>query len=546
MCAVMTSTEPCPQELSARHGRRAPHPALPPARRRLAVVAGLAASAVIASVLAGPDAVAAGGAPSPGATGIGDSLYPTLGNGGYTVSHYDLDLRYATAAPSQQLEGTVTVQAVATQALSRFDLDFSGDGVGAVTVDGRPARFSRDGEELVITPARPLAKGRPFAVRVSRFTSTPSVANAQDFLSTVFVQTPDGSVWAGQPNGSHRIFPCNDHPRDKASFSYRIDVPAGTTAVANGVLTHRSTAGGRTVWQYEQPEPMATELAQVAVGALTVVPRKSVDGTVVRDVIPTRLVADLEPKLAAVEGQLAWMQRKVGDYPFRTYGSLIADADLGFALETQTLSLYDLSFFTGTPQGYWDPVMLHELAHQWFGDSVAPSDWADVWQNEGHATWYETTYAAEKGFLADDTGIADFTELMKTLYSLGDSWRATDGPVASPKSGDVYDLFNENVYYGGALVLYALRQKIGDAAFQRVERAWVSTHRGRSASTADFIALAASIGGRDVAPFLHDWLYGTTTPAMPGHPDWTVDPVSSAAARTAAASLHTLRPLVRH
>ena len=526
-------------------------------RRRPGLVAGAAASAVVVSLLAGPDARAAGdlaapdgpagGRPSPGAPGIGDTLYPTLGNGGYTVAHYDLDLRYATSAPSQALDGTVTVHAVATQALSRFDLDFSGTGVGDVIVDGRAAAFRRDGEELVITPARPVAKGSPFVVTVRHFTAAPTVANSADFLSTIFVQTPDGSVWSGQPNESHRIFPCNDHPKDKASFSYRIDVPAGTTAVANGVLADRRTASGRTVYRYEQPEPMATELAQVAVGALTVVPRATTDGVVVRDVLPTRLVADLGPKLAVENAQLQWMRRKVGGYPFRTYGSLVADADLGFALETQTLSLYDLSFFR-YPQSVWDPVMLHELAHQWFGDSVAPSDWKDVWQNEGHATWYEYQYAAEKGFLADDsgTGIADFTELMKYYYSVGDQYRAEDGPVGRPKSGDVNDVFNENVYNGGALVLYALQQKIGDAAFQRVERAWVSTYQGKSASTADFIRLAASIGGPGVAPFLQTWLYGTKTPPMPGHPDWTVDPVTAGAttARTAAPA-GGLKPLVR-
>ncbi len=466
--------------------------------------------------------------PSPGAAGIGDPLYPTLGNGGYDVEHYDLDLRYETAAPSQGLVGTVTITARATQALSQFDLDFGGDSFGPVTVDGRVATAVRDGDELVITPARAIHRGARFVVKVAHFTATPGVPSPADFLGAPFFIALDGSAWAGQPNGAHQIFPSNDHPRDKASFSFRIDVPAGTTAVASGVLDGQRTAQGRTIWRYEQCEPMATELAQVAVGALTVISRGRHAGVTVRDVVPTRLAAELEPKLAVELSQLDWLEERLGSYPFETYGSLAAAADFGFALETQTLSLYETTFFDAAPQDY-SPIMLHELAHQWFGDSVAPAQWSDVWQNEGHATWYEVTYQI-------DPDSPEFTDAVRQVYALGDLFRFLFGPVASPRSGDPRDVFNPNVYAGGAVTLYALRQQVGDATFRRIERTWVTKYRGRSASTADFIALASQVSGQDLTAFLTDWLYSTTTPAMPGHPDWTVDPPPSGPALAAASS----------
>ncbi|MGI3784732.1 MAG: M1 family metallopeptidase [Janthinobacterium lividum] len=484
-------------------------------------------------------------APQPGAAGIGDPLYPNLGNGGYDARHYDLKLRYASAAPSQGIDGTVVMRAKAKQTLSRFDLDFGGDAFGEVTVDGRRATASRVGEDLVITPARTIRKGATFRVRVNDFTSHPSTPDPDVFLGQAFVQTPDGSATAGQPDLMHDVFPCNDHPRDKATFSVRFDVPKEQTAVANGVLTGRRTKAGRSVWTYEQRQPMATELVQLAVGKYTVIDRGSVGKVGVRDVVPTRLLAQYRTNLGVEKTQLQWMESKVGAYPFRTYGSLVVDTRLGFALETQTLSLYDTPWFTDYPRGVWDPVMLHELSHQWFGDSVAPRSWSDVWQNEGHASWYEFTYAAEHGYLADDTGIAHLTDLMRTVYSLGDQFRAADGPVARPLSGDPEALFNSNVYYGGALVLYALRARIGKASFERVERAWVARNRGKSASTEDFIRLATKVSkDPGVDPFLREWLYSETTPPMPGHPDWTVDPVQTGGERASARSTQLLKPIV--
>ncbi|WP_445152690.1 M1 family metallopeptidase [Baekduia sp. Peel2402] len=478
-------------------------------------------------------ALAAADTPTPGAAGIGDRLFPTLGNGGYDVQHYDLDLRYATSAPSQAIDGTVTIAAVATQSLSRFDLDFAGDSVGGVSVNGAPATFTRDGDELVITPRRPLRKGLPFLVQVSHYTAHPAVPNPDELLSTAFFITPDGSATAGQPDGTHVFLPSNDHPRDKASYTIRFDVPAGTNAYANGVLLTKYTFRGRTHYIYLQRQPMATELVQLAVGRYQAIPRGVHDGIIVRDAIAPSLSGLLADKLPTELGHLDWMQQQVGDYPFDAYGSLVVDATLGFALETQTLSLYDKPWFDGTygGQGVWEPTMVHELSHMWFGDSVAPYSWDDLWLNEGHATWYEWTFAAANGELEEDIGIADFEELMEVLYSLGDQYRADHGPVGRPISGNPDDLFSVQPYFGGALVLYALRQQIGTDAFVRLERAWVSRNRNGVASTQDFIKLASQISGQNLTTFLNDWVYGTTTPPMPGHPDWEVSPVDSAAAK---------------
>jgi aminopeptidase N len=503
------------------------------------LVSALAAT-VVPPAHADTDRAAAARVGSPGSVGIGDRLFPQLGNGGYDVRSYDLTLRYPKKDPKQEITGDVRLVARATQDLSRFDLDFDGVSLKDVMVNGRPATFARSAEELVVTPAAVLRKGRSFSVTVRGFVARPVAPNPSGSTILPFVYTTDGTVISAQPDGAHTIFPSNDHPRDKATYRIRLDVPAGWTAVANGVQVAHRTAKGRSVTTFVQRQPMASELIQAAVGDFAVIRRAPSGGVPIRDVVPRRLAAELAPRLAIERSQLGWMRARVGRYPFDLYGSLVVDAKLGFALETQTLSLYDMyTFGRDVPVGVTNFVMLHELAHQWFGDSVAPWSWSDVWQNEGHATWYEVTYAAQYGWLKYE-GFTDLESMFKAIYALGDQWRDRWGPVARPTSATiVWDLFNPNVYQGGALALYALRQKIGASVFARLERAWVAEYRGRSASTNDFIRLASRVAHRDLRTFLIAWLYGTRTPPMPGHPDWTVDPVP-ATARTSAAAFAAL------
>jgi aminopeptidase N len=493
------------------------------------VVAAIAVSAALA--VTGTAAAQPQPTGRPGAASIGDPLFPGLGNGGYDVQHTTLNLRYPTGAPLQTVQGLAVIDARATQNLSRFNLDFAGDSVGRVLVDGVPAQSSWQTPELVITPRRTIRNHHRFTVTVP-FTSsiTPEDPNT---LITAWFATPSGSFTAFQPNYAHTKFPINDHPSDKSSYTLRFDVPEGTTAVGNGLPTSRRTSHGRTVTTFEERDPMASELVSLNAGALTVVNRGRIRGVTFRDVMPTTLVDALEPANALGPAHMAWMEDRVGRYPFASYGTLSADSNAGFALENQTLSLYPAAFLILAPPSLYEPIMVHELAHQWFGDSVAPYRWRDVWLNEGHATWYEKLYGADK-YPAD----YDFDATVREYYSHGDEWRAQYGPVAAPFSAtNVLDLFNPNVYGGGATVLYALRQVVGQRTFSEIERRWVRVYEGESASTDDFIALASRVSHRNLRPFLRTWLYGSKTPPMPGHPDWTVNAPAAAkkspAARTA-------------
>ncbi|GGM09042.1 zinc metalloprotease [Streptomyces fumigatiscleroticus] len=455
--------------------------------------------------------VAASAPPAP--LGIGDRLFPHLGNPGYDVASYDLSFTYP-GTNDKPLQAVTTIDARTTADLDRINLDFAHGKVGSVEVDGEPASFATAGEDLVITPGEPLAEGSRTRITV-RHTSDPRDTAGRD---GGWLRTADGLATANQADAAHLVFPCNDHPSDKAFFTVRITAPDGYTAVANGLPAGVHRAGGRTTWTYRTQHPMATELAQVSVGRSAVPRRTGPHGLPLRDVVPAKHRAALEPWLRKTPAQIAWMEGKVGPYPFETYGLLMVDTATGFELETQTLSLFEKGLFTepAYPRWYVESIMVHELSHQWFGDSVSPRTWSDLWLNEGHATWYQILYAEEKGG-------RPLEKHMKAAYGVSDRWRATGGPPAAPKvpkPGNKVGIFRPSVYDGAALALYALRQKIGRPAFERLERAWVSLYRDGTATTDDFVRLASQISGRDLSGFFHGWLYGAKTPPMPGHPDW--------------------------
>ncbi len=454
--------------------------------------------------------VGAAAPPAPAPLGIGDRLFPSLGNPGYDVASYDISFDYR--ANDEPLDAVTRLVARSTKPLERFNLDFTHGTVASVDVDGRTAEFTSAGEDLVVTPQRKVPAGTTFTVAVHH-TSDPREAAPGGW-----VPTADGLVMANQADAGHRVFPGSDHPSDKALFTFRVTAPKELTVVANGRPAGRRTEGAKTTWVYRTLHPMATELAQVAIGRFAVPERTGPRGLQVRDVVPAEDQKALEAWTAKTPEHLAWMEKKVGPFPFENYGVLMAQASTGFELETQTLSLFERDLFTkpAFPAWYLESIMVHELAHQWFGDSVSPRLWSDVWLNEGHATWYEALYAEEKaGKKLEDR--------MHAAYEQSDQWRADGGPPAAPKGpvpGKRISIFRPVVYDGGALVLYALRQRIGAPAFERLERQWVSRHRDSTAGTADFVSLAGEVSGRDQSAFLRPWLYGERTPAMPGHPDW--------------------------
>jgi aminopeptidase N len=428
-----------------------------------------------------------------GAGGVGDPYFPDAGNGGYDVGHYVLDLTWDPTG--RHLDGTTTIRAAATEALASFSLDLIGLDVTAVEVDDAPARWERpDGHELVVTPARTLRAGATFTA-VVRYGGTPAPIAGRTPLEPGLMTDGREVYVASEPNGAATFFPSNDHPTDKASYEIRVTVPDDLDVAANGVLrdTIADDSVGTETWIFDAPDPMATYLVQVVVGDLRVEELTGPAGLPIRNVYDEDAADDVSAAFEAQGEMIDFFDDRFGPFPFATYGAVVVDEDLGFALETQTLSLFG-------SDAAGEPVVAHELAHQWFGDHVSLDRWQDIWLNEGFATYAQWLWSEHRG-----TGTVD-------EIALGAA--RTPGLDVPPADPGPDRLFHDSVYLRGALTLHVLRHELGDDRFFEVLRTWVDRYGGASATSADFEALAAEVGGRDLQSLFDAWLRAPRLPTL--------------------------------
>ena len=434
---------------------------------------------------------------TPGAAGIGDPYYPGLGNGGFDVQHYTLDLTWL--ADEGVLEGVTTIEATATQDLSRFDLDLSGLEVRAVTVEGEAAGVSRDERELVIDPATDIADASDFTVVVTYRGAPEPIDEATDVYEPGWHTDGREAYVVSEPSGARSFFPVSDHPTDKATYTIRVTAPEDQTVVANGLLVGQSDTGhGQRSWTYEAPDPMASYLVQVAIGDYELVAGGRVGDVTIRHAFHRSLA---DRAAVAVEGtaeMVDLLDDVYGPFPFAAYGLVAVDESLGFALETQTLTIIGADT-VALGRGA-DQILLHELAHQWVGDAVSPATWKDIWLNEGFATYAEWLWLERTG----QTSAADSARQYEGIPEL-------DRPPGDPGADD---LFASTVYIRGGMTLQALREEVGDEDFFEILRTWIERNRGHAASTADLIALCEEISGDELDALFQEWVYAPALPEL--------------------------------
>lgn len=435
--------------------------------------------------------------PTAGSATGPDPYWRYDGNGGTNALRYDIGVSYDFGR--RHLRGRTVVTLRATKDLTSFSLDLLLP-VSEVRIDGRRVAFSRPTRhELRVVPRAPVRAGTILRVAVT-YAGHPdrrAYAGERNWLAN-----RSEVVTMNQPHMAPWWFPSNDHPSDKATYHIRVTVPRGKRVISNGTLVRRTVHGTRATTYWRMRDPMASYLAFFAAGDFVVERGTSKAGIRYVNAVSRQLPRDSRTRALRIlrrTGAITdWLQSWLGPYPFTSTGGVVTGIDVGFALENQTRPTYGEWIYPG--------VVVHEVAHQWFGDSVSVNRWRDIWINEGFATFAEHAYDAAHG----GPSVARWlnSAYRARCEDSGSSFWTLD--LASPGAANI---FHEAVYDRGAMVLGALQNRIGATALRDLLRTWVAAHRDGNATVAQFEALAASETGEDLDGFFDAWLRDGTVPA---------------------------------
>ncbi len=395
----------------------------------------------------------------------------------------------------------MTISATATQELSRFSLDMR-DWLRAraVTVNGARATSRQKGGKLFVTPPAPIASGAQFTVSIP-YRGTPKPVDGAGGRLEGWIPTRDGGMVASEPEGAPSWIPSNSSLTDKASWELRFSVPKPLKAVSNGQLLEVRGAGRKRVWRWAESQPMVPYLATVAIGHFRL-HRSTVAGLPSIVAVDPSVSRRVPKGIKRTAGIVELFTSRFGPYPFDSIGAIVDDGQGRVGLETQTRPIYDFA-----PSG---GIHAHEIAHQYFGDSVGFQRWQDIWLAEGFAQWSMWLW---RDFVGNQTLESSFERSYSFPGSelFGFYWR----PAPGRRPWHTSKLFAISVYERGAMTVEALRREIGDDAFYATIRDWLAQRRYGTGTVPDFMALAEQHAGRDLTPFFDLWLFRRAKPTGP-------------------------------
>ncbi len=434
---------------------------------------------------------------------VRDPVYPDYGNTSLDVLAYQLVLDWD--ADARELTGAATLTIRAATSVTDLQLDFSkAYTVDSVAIDGAETTSTWQGNDLTV-PKQLAADARTTLVVKyhGRPTPVPMPSERGDFDEGVGLRvTSGGEAWTMQePYGASTWYPANDTPWDEAVYDVKATVPDGWSAVAHGKLLgiQDGPGGGDDTFHWRSTDPVAAYLATLALGRYTKIADIGDGKLPLTYWLRTGRDEQYEPVVRRTPDLLSWLAERFGPYPFPSAGVVLVDSES--AMETQ--QMVTLGVAHGAPDlDFMTEVLLHEYAHQWFGDAVTPTDWNGVWLNEGWAMYCEMLWTIDQGYLSDSDWV---------------TWaRAEDAssrPVAGPPGHPDPNHFAEtNVYAGPAMLLRAIHKAMGDAAFFAMGRDWVQRNRNTQVDRAKFTEFVNEHAGRDFTALINSWLDSPTTP----------------------------------
>lgn len=432
------------------------------------------------------------------ASGLDDRLFPELGAPGVDVVSYDVVLDVDVAAGA--FDATIGITTAVAPNLMQLSLDATGFDVDTVLIDGAEATFEQSFEELVID--LPADRADVVVATVS-YSAAPDGGASPAGLPVGWFPTEGGAYVLNEPDGARAWLPSNDHPSDKAVWRFEVTAPDAAVVSANGTLLQRG--GGDEAWIWESDDPMSTYLVHLVIGDYQLVegpPAKLADGRLlpITHLVPTGTEAQHQVFFEQTEPQLAFFEERFGPYPLDEYGLAFVDSPSGLAMETQGRTLFAAADFGRGELGFIQHLLLaHELAHQWFGNTVSPATWSDLWLNEAFATYAQWLWLDE----VDQAPLEAQAE---------GALRARQNGRQSTGEPTVANLFGFETYDGGAVIVHALRLELGDDTFFSLLQGWLAENAGTSQNTDAFNERAEQEAGGDLTEFFAAWLYATDLP----------------------------------
>ena len=423
--------------------------------------------------------------------------------GAYDVRHYELSISFDLHKKTFTGDMQITMRGLTP--LHEITLHASNETltIDSVKANGATLPFARNNDLLSIRLLHETAEQESLTVRI--YYAGVSKFHGEYDGGGVYFSSSDHLATIGEPNFARTWFPCNDTPSDKATATLHITVPETLTAVSNGILSNTTRRHGTATYTWETRYPIATYLISVAAAPYTAftdhyTPAEGGDMEMTYYAFPEdsqKAVNDF----SNTSKILGFFARTFCEYPFLSEKFGYAEVDGELMMENQTVCSIDKSHITGTKE--FESTIVHETAHQWWGDFITPLHWGDIWLSEGFATYAEALYR-ESAYGADS-----YRRYIAWLMSAKPGDYA--GPVVNYSDTAFWSLFSQRVYSKGALVLHMLRGVVGDSIFFTLMRNYLNEERLRygSAATEDFISICERTYGGTLRWFFDEWLFAS-------------------------------------